>query len=232
MLEPIDYWLFHDEFTVVQAALLIIGVDPSNAQEWVLQNQPDYRPEGFDAVFSAITKAINSKKLKATIRYDATHQSNFGWVQQPDANEVIQVLARFDLAGELYEIDTATVIYVNLPDWTITTIEVDDLKAWLLSRNFKPSFFFSETTGEPDYLNKEHLRYSAQLAAAVKVWIAFEDDNLLGAKTPKTAMEDWLTTNYAELGLVHQEKISKEAIKECAKVANWKIGGPATTPIS
>ncbi len=226
MLDSIDYWLFHDEFTVIQAALLIVGADPSNSQEWVLDQDPQNRAEGFNAVFSAITKAINSKKLKATIRYDE-------YQYYPDLDgEAADALL---LNG--YCIDHAERAEMNdkhkRPDWKFTTVEVHDLKNWLLSRNFKPAFFFSETAGTPNYLNKEHPRYSAKLAAAVNVWLAMEDDNLLAGKATKAAITNWLEARYRELDLVYDGKPNTNGIAECTNVANWNSKGGATkTPIS
>ncbi|TAL53245.1 MAG: hypothetical protein EPN89_01720 [Methylovulum sp.] len=110
----------------------------------------------------------------------------------------------------------------------MTTIEVDDLKKWLLSRNFKPDFFFGETTSAPDYLDKSHPRYSAKLAATVQVWLAMEDGNLLDGKATKTAIADWLKSHYKEFGLVYEGKINGTGIEECTKVANWNEKGGAT----
>ncbi|MGB4498845.1 MAG: hypothetical protein WBI40_09105 [Methylococcaceae bacterium] len=108
-------------------------------------------------------------------------------------------------------------------DWHETLIEKESFKQWLLSRNSKPEFFFGgKSNNEPDYMNPQHHRYSKELAAAVRAWQAMEDENLLlGKSSPKSAMIDWLTARYNELGLIHDGKISNEGIKDCAKVANW-----------
>lgn len=71
-------------------------------------------------------------------------------------------------------------------------------------------------------MNPQHPRYSEELAAAVKAWQAMEDENLLlGKSSPKSAMIDWLTIKYKELGLIHEGAIGKKRIADCAKVANW-----------
>jgi hypothetical protein len=120
-----------------------------------------------------------------------------------------------------------------------TIIRVDDLKVWLLSKNLKPEFFFPETqnilchpiksfakeNNIPDYLNEDHPRYSAKLAAAVEVWLAMENQKLLVGKSAKTAITEWLEQNYSE-------QLSKQATEECAKVANWDTkGGVPKTPV-
>lgn len=65
--ESLDYWKLCDEFTVVQAALLIIGENPEKIQECILDWNSESRPNGFNAVFSALTHAIFGKRLNASI---------------------------------------------------------------------------------------------------------------------------------------------------------------------
>lgn len=203
-MESIDFWHFSDDLTTVQATLLIFGVDPSEIQDDVLGDNPFFKPSGFDAVFNAMTSDILNNKLNATIRYPA-FGGGFSEYPHDDNAE---------------------------PYWKATKVNVSDLKAWLLSKNYKPAFFFGEqSSNEPDYLNPNHQRYSAKLAASIKAWQAMEDENLLLRKSsPKSAMIDWLTIKYEELGLTYENKISIEAIKDCAKVANWHKGGAPITP--
>ncbi|TAL53246.1 MAG: hypothetical protein EPN89_01725 [Methylovulum sp.] len=93
MLEPIDYWRLHDELTVIQATLLVLGEDPSDYEDsgYSKYNDNGYnKPTGFDSIFSAITKAINSKKLDAILRYKARGKFNEnGWVE-PASNDQIE----------------------------------------------------------------------------------------------------------------------------------------------
>ncbi len=60
----------NDSFTVIQAALLIIDVEPSGEQDYVLNNNPQNRPPHFDATYSALINAIKSEKLKAQLEYE------------------------------------------------------------------------------------------------------------------------------------------------------------------
>lgn len=199
----LDHWRLCDELSIMQASLLYVGSDPGGSNSYVENWDMDRRPSGYEAAKTGILNALCRGSIKGKII--------------PDFES--------DINGNAYPISDTTSLK--------STVDVDSLKAWLKTRGVKTGFFFPEETSPPDYLNKDHSRYSAQLAAAVKVWIAFEDDNLIGAKPPKAAMEDWLNTHYSELGLVHQGKISKTAIEECAKVANWNDKGGATkTPTS
>ena len=64
-MEALDYWRFCDELSVVQAALLIVGEDPSQMQDYVDNNSPQKRPAGYDAVVTALVNAIFAKRLWA-----------------------------------------------------------------------------------------------------------------------------------------------------------------------
>ncbi len=73
-VENIDYWRFCDELTIVQAALLMVGVDPAGNAEYISDWEPHQRPNGYTAVSSALRHAVSSGTLKATIvRQDAPY---------------------------------------------------------------------------------------------------------------------------------------------------------------
>jgi hypothetical protein len=65
-MDPLDYWRFCDELSVVQAALLIVGEDPSR-WEYVASQESKNRPEGYDAVKTALVNAIRGKRLSANV---------------------------------------------------------------------------------------------------------------------------------------------------------------------
>lgn len=123
-----------------------------------------------------------------------------------------------------------------------STIEVESLKKWLLSKGVTSGYFFAGSHfNTPGYLTASHPRYSPRLAAAIKAWEAMEDSELYSGRAPKTAMEEWLRARYKELRLLHDKddpqdrfragEINKSAITEAAKVANWLTeGGAPRTP--
>lgn len=111
----------------------------------------------------------------------------------------------------------------------LTLIKEDDLKGWLPSRGIRTSFFFPKATDTPSYLDPDHPHYTVSLAAPIFAWRAMEDDALLEGKTPKQALEKWLTENAARFGLTDEDGNPKEKlIKKHASTANWKKGGPRT----
>ena len=207
-MDSLSIWSKSPVLTVEQAAFLSVGLEPSGNE----------KPENVEAVISLLANAINTGGLSAEIICKA---ERVGWNNNTENGDYFYTPHPDHPNGQ-------DIKYSKHPDWKQTTVKTVDLKKWLSSINLKNPPLFPVASNIPDYLNKEHPRYSEQLAAAVNVWIAFEDGSLLGAKSPKMAMNDWLTSRYSELGLVHEGKISKEAIKECAKVANWKDKGGAT----
>lgn len=212
-LESMDYWRLCDELSVFQAALLVIGEDPSTenayAENWDLHK----RPPGYEAAKTAIQNALRKGTLKGKIIpfYDTDINGN--------------------VCGEIPE---------SL-DVKESRVDVDSLRVWLRSRGIQTGFFFPDSTDAPDYLDPKNPRYSPRMAAAVRAWLAMEDENLRRGKSAKSGMEQWLTSNYKTLGLVHKrdnEKngykagdMNKSAITEAAKIANWEDdGGAPKTP--
>ena len=66
-MDALDYWRLCDEVSVIQAALLLLGVDPSDREYSVERKAPSLRPKGYDATRSALTNAITGKRLAATV---------------------------------------------------------------------------------------------------------------------------------------------------------------------
>jgi poly(3-hydroxyalkanoate) synthetase len=123
---------------------------------------------------------------------------------------------------------TGTVVYIQderANSWT-STINVVSFKSWLRGRGLMPKFFFPEGEKEaPDYLDKEHSRYAPKLAAAVNAWLSTKDEP---KKSPKQTLERWLREHAAEYGLSDEDgKLNEQGIEDCAKIANWKLGGGA-----
>src|SRR5215472_1807148 len=66
-MDELDHWRLCDAVSVVQAALLIVGEDPSE-REFGIENKPSKnRPRGYDAVRAALVNAIRGNRLSANI---------------------------------------------------------------------------------------------------------------------------------------------------------------------
>ena len=66
-MEPLDYWRLCDELSVVQAALLIVGVDPSEFMNRVEYMGLETRPEGYEAAKAAICGALRCNNVTGKI---------------------------------------------------------------------------------------------------------------------------------------------------------------------
>jgi len=231
-IEPL--WSLSDTFKVHEAAALIAGFDP-NAVDASCEFFRDTETNLTDSngigrvltVLAALTNAVNAGKLKATIRRNARLQA---WDEYPNHGEAVRDLYQPEPV-EIRKGFEQAVIYFEAPDWTKTTIDREDLIAWLRSRGHTTGFFFPDAVSDaPDYLNPTHPRYVSKLAAAVRAWQAVTD---LGSLHPNQALQKWLRLHASEFdGLTKDDGTLNElSITEVAKVANWKpSGGAPKTP--
>lgn len=65
-MESIDYWRLRDELTVTEAVLLIIGMDPSTAEDMSVW-RPEERPNGYDATMGALVSALKKSDVDGAI---------------------------------------------------------------------------------------------------------------------------------------------------------------------
>ncbi len=109
-MDWIDFWRLCDEFTIVQAALLIAGHDPSHYENSVEAMAPENRPFGYQAVRAALNNSVVAGRLKAKI---------------VNAQEI---LTQHDPDGEwLYD----RAVDLNYPDVGKTVIPAEDMKTSL-----------------------------------------------------------------------------------------------------
>ena len=204
-MEALDYWRLCDDLSIYQAALLIAGIDPSECddiEDWESYN----RPKGYEAAKVALKGAVFSKKIKSNIRYPAELVT---WGE-----------TTYNHAG-------SEIVHSNEPDWYATTISVESLKKWLSSRGFTTGFFFPDNqSSNAPYLDEKHPQYAPKLAIAIMAWEEVTQNTyLLKNKSPKKAIESWLENNATKFDL------TKQAIEDIAKIANWNTrGGAPSTP--
>lgn len=216
-MDSLDYWRMCDDLSVIQCILLILGADPRGLEVYV-ETYPAKRPEGYEAVSTAVKNAVLRGKLRAHVvkgEWDS-------WTVEvpPDA----QIATKRD--------GTVAVLQ-NEPDWLRTTVAVDDLKVWLSGRNVTQGFFFTQKDSRAPYLDSSQKTYAPKLAAAIAAWEAVTSDPALTRKgTVKNALTVWLNKNAARFGLVKKDGTPNNlAIEEAAKVANWNSkGGAPKTP--
>jgi hypothetical protein len=133
-MDALDYWRLCDEVSVIDAALLIVGEDPSSIRQNVENWGPEQRPMGYDAAKTALANAILGGRLPATVRREAHER---GYDEEPGPHQ--------DDRKEGYH----TIIFKLEPDWAMTTVRIEDLQAWLSSRGFQHGFFSVRRTTGP-----------------------------------------------------------------------------------
>ncbi|AUQ57704.1 hypothetical protein PhaeoP30_00763 [Phaeobacter inhibens] len=248
---PLDYWRLADELSVVDAAILITGNDPSyetEDNEGVWHQRTNY--EGYSAAYKALRAAILGNKLRATVKL-STRGSATAWSPDGQPYEVVEMpheeqisydmlVARIDTYGKkpkeapgqtitnfsVDELRNSSFLYIcKEPNWKETLVSVEDLKAWLASKGFYASFFFPK--GRVDtFQNKEHPRYSAKLAACVAAWEAVTGP--AKNSSVKKTVKDWLQSNASRYGVGDDNGIvSPTAAEELAKIVNWNPSGGA-----
>lgn len=193
-------WRLCEELTIVQAALLMAGADPSDYNEVFVFYNPDEMPEGFEGAKTAISGALLNGKIKGHLSPEYDVDENGRRTTDRDGT-------------------------VHLQD---SKIEVASLKNWLQDGGFTTGFFFPENSETPDYLDRNHPRYAHKLAAAVEAWMATADYGPESGGTPKQRLVKWLSENATKYGLRDNDgKLNDTGVDEIAKVANWKPGGGA-----
>jgi hypothetical protein len=196
-LDDFDYWRLCDELSVFQAALLTVGINPSDDEGAYCENHAIHeRPHGYEAAKTAISNALKKGYLGGSL------VPQYNYDDQGYAN-----------AAE------------GTVDIEKSTVDVDSLIAWLDCRGLKNGFFSRDKTEKADYLDSKHPRYAPKLAAAVKAWLAVEDPGgkhpkqALSKWLREHASEFGLSDD--------EGKPNETGIEEAAKVANWQPGGGA-----
>jgi hypothetical protein len=191
-------WLLADRLSVVEAALLLVDIEPQGASS-VVENWVDHqKPDGYVAARRAIVSALLNKRVQGAI------------------NRVLEE----DSRGNLQETDKH--------DYEQSWVETESLRDWLAARGFQSAFFsLGQQLDTPGYLDAKHPRYAPKLAAAVEAWERVELEDF-GFGTAKQRLARWLRLNAARFGLVDDDgKPTESVIDEIAKVANWARGGGA-----
>lgn len=188
-------WNLVDPLSVYDAAALIAGFDPHSVddeREYFRNRETNLTDsDGITSLHTAQTalqNAVNAGHLKATIRRAAWER---GWDEEPEKGEQYtrDIRIRDDDAEEAWgdikphSVKSRGIIYRVAPDWSLTTVTVDDVRAWLRGRGVRTGFFFPDAADVPDYLDAKHPRYAPRLAAAVNAWLAVTEAMAAASRT-------------------------------------------------
>lgn len=235
MTDPLFFWRLHDEMTVPDAAILMVGGDPSEkaAQKDFPLTSPlvqkrDY--PGFDAASGALKGALLRGGIEGTLRYSVEKidsvsplQPNYKVVAMRDLWPILAEAKHHNALASLRVRETIQIS--REPNWEATTLKVESLRRWLRSRGATDAFFVS---AEPEvagaaYLDPSHEHFAPELALAVAAWQSLASEQRF-VRGPKATIEAWIDANPdAWLG---EGELSASAKERIVTLVNWrKIGG-------
>ena len=162
----LEFWRLCEDLTVSQAALLIVGREPTSDNQYDAE-QGSQPPVGYEAT----REAIKSGLLRGALAGEIIPRRGSGLDGSPGSGDWLQ----------------------GTVDIFKSKVEVASLKNWLSARGVETGFFFSpKPSGKAEYLDPHHPRYAPKLAAAVRAWLATEGKFATKGKPPKTLLEEWL----------------------------------------
>jgi hypothetical protein len=227
----------------VQEGITIFNSDGTEAKRQVI----DY--PNFEPVFKSLRNAILRNKLRATIAFQARTEIPYSDAHSMTGEPIYQTLPYVDLEyevevkyhGLLRAKDFKTSLHLgspfdavknsesvwihNEPDWTQSTVDVDDLKDWLDAKGFFPAFFFPKGAAG-GFRDKQHPRYSPKLACAIAAWENVERP--LKNMSVKESVASWVQSNGVNYGMADESGvIPNKAVEQVATVVNWNTKGGA-----
>lgn len=127
-MNSVESWRLCEELDIIQAALLVVGADPTGLEMRIEAMSPERRPTGYDAAKQAIARALRQGDIDGV------------WVRR----------CEYDLNGDYIGVDEDTV------DLAESQVHVPALRRWLAARGVADGFFFPDgadylNPGHPRY---------------------------------------------------------------------------------
>lgn len=196
--KPDPIWLLAHEVSIVEAALLTLGIEPQGNSDSVEDAADIMLPKGYMAARDAIVGAISN-----------------GFV----VGKLSQKQVEGAIGGKLTNF--------TRNDYHHSKVELESLREWLGKKGYHSSFLTPVAVRPSGFRDPGHPRYAPKLAAVVEAWEQF-DENSKRPGTPKQKLVVWLRENASRFGLTNEDGYPSEtAITELAKVANWETRGGA-----
>ncbi|UNF28877.1 hypothetical protein [Bartonella krasnovii] len=205
----LEWFLGVQKLTIVQAVLLIVELNPL-----ICRFSNKREPENSD-IYESYRRVSSEKTSHFRGAYNA--------IVQAGKEGQLEVEWLYDVFGVI--------------DVGSSSVLVEDLKEWLLSRGQRPAFFFPEGgAGEVKdqkyaFQDPSHPRYAPKLAAVVAAWEVVRE--AAPSKSVKGTLIKWLREHAVQYKLVDDDNLPREKlIEELASVANWEPtgGAPPKTP--
>lgn len=197
-VKPNPIWKLALQVSVVEAALLLIDIEPQGVSSAIENWSDDNKPNGYLAAREAIVSGLRHKTIDGDIRYREYRDEHGN-----------------------YEVDQDSVEYHT------SRVTLFDLQIWLKGRRYFEGFLMESDERTAGFRDKKHPRYSAKLAAVVEAWEAYDEESNEAGR-PKQRLAKWLRLNAGRFGLTNDEGLPSETVVDAlAKVANWGTSGGA-----
>jgi len=196
--KPSEIWKLSATLSIVEAALLVLDIEPQGVSEYIENWIDDKKPDGYLAARNALTSAVGRGIIVGELN-PVTYKNHHGGIETDHE--------RFD--------------------YHTSNVEVASLVNWLSKRGYDCSTFALASDQSIGFRDPNHPRYSAKLAAVVEAWEAY-DETSTEPGTPKQHIAKWLRLNAARFGLVGEDGSPMEnVIQDLATVVNWATKGGA-----
>lgn len=196
--KPSAIWKLSDTVSIVEAALLILEIEPQGVSAYIEDWGDDKKPDGYLAARGALTSSIDKKNLEGKMKCVVFQGPNGG-----------------------YDEDQFSI------DYHTSHVETLALAKWLAERGYSCSTFAPPSDQSIGFRDAKHPRYAPKLAAVAEAWEAY-DESSAEPGTPKQRIAKWLRLNAPRFGLAGDDGSPMEnVIEELAKVANWATTGGA-----
>ncbi|MGF7157249.1 hypothetical protein [Bartonella heixiaziensis] len=202
--DDLGFWRLSENFTLVNAALLIAGINPAKCRFINRNNLLEsdiYDDHGnkllsakFRAAYSSILQAVNTESLRV-----------YKWDSFSDSQ--------------------TTVNEEDLKEWLCSR--------GMRPKFFFPEDDSHEMKGQRyAFQDPTHPRYAPKLAAVVAAWEAVTE--VAPGEIVKQTLKKWLQDNASQYNLFNKKtgKRSDDVIEQLASVANWEPTGGAPKTIA
>ncbi len=137
-MDEFDYWRLCDDLSIFQAALLVIGEDPSGDNSYIEGWEVHKRPHGYEAAKTAIANGLMRSVIEGELKFELKYDLN--------GNEV---------GG------------TNVIDALSSIVSVESLRKFLTARGITTGFFFPSGFDNRSYLDRDNSCYAPKLATAL-----------------------------------------------------------------
>jgi hypothetical protein len=139
----------------------LLNNDGEESQELFERGRTESRFPRLYPAHTAVVNAINSGRLKATLRFSARQYGYADYLSDIDRAEMAYEMPYGDeLQNDEQISDDRTFFYKSFPDWELSTVSCDDLRGWLSSRGItvgkrQPAEVFIRQLPGPNHIHRQ-----------------------------------------------------------------------------